>query len=229
MNKLLKESKRLANSTNKKTIHHQKRIIRFLEQIQRKSILKNHEQLKELINISKSKLNNEEIIVPFTRKSFIYDIVRIIEDYPNSEIQDRIISTAQKLPTSQEYLSAYILKIATEQPDKIGFRLIWPSLASIEHLLPRSCGGKDIMSNFGVATTRENSERKSIDFTEQLKRKPDTPQNCQKYIDKLIQLYHDGIFELMGIHSQYIYDFANTIYVQSKGLVKLDTSAMCSS
>ncbi|MBO5434687.1 hypothetical protein J6A31_02545 [bacterium] len=229
MNKLLKESKRLANSTNKKTIHHQKRIIRFLEQIQRKSILKNHEQLKELINISKSKLNNEEIIVPFTRKSFIYDIVRIIEDYPNSEIQDRIISTAQKLPTSQEYLSAYILKIATEQPDKIGFRLIWPSLASIEHLLPRSCGGKDIMSNFGVATTRENSERKSIDFTEQLKRKPDTPKNCQKYIDKLIQLYHDGIFELMGIHSQYIYDFANTIYVQSKGLVKLDTSAMCSS
>ena len=226
MNKLVKESKRLANSTNKKTIAHQKRIIRFLEQILRKSILKNHTQLKELLEISKSKLNNEEIIVPFTRKSFIYDIVRIIEDYPNSEMQDKIIATAQKLPTSQEYLSAYILKISTEHPDKIGFRLIWPSLASIEHLLPRSCGGKDVLANFVVATTRENSDRKSIDFTEQLERRPETPQNCQKYVDRLIELYQNGIFEEVGLHPQYIRDFANTINVQSKGLIKLDTSAM---
>ena len=226
MNKLLKESKRFANSTNKKTISHQKRIIKFLEQILRKSVLKNHFGLKELIEISKYKLNNKEIIVPFTRKSFIYDIVRTIEDYPDSEIQDKIISTAQKLPTSQEHLSAYILKIATEQPDKIGFRLIWPSLASIEHLLPRSCGGKDIMANFGVATTRENSDRKSIDFTEQLERRPETPKNCQKYVDRLIELYHAGVFEQVGLQPQYIRDFATTIANQSQGIIKLDTSAM---
>lgn len=226
MNKLVKESNRLANTTNKSSINKQKQIIRFLEQILRKSVLKNNMQLKELIEISKSKLNNKEIIVPFTRKSFIYDVVRTIEDYPDSNVQDKIISIAQKLPTSQESLSAYILKISTEPSDKIGFRLIWPSLASIEHLLPRSCGGKDIMANFGVATTRENSERKSIDFTEQLERRPNAPKNCQKYVNRLIELYHNGTFELLGINPKYVTDFANTIYTLSNKTLKLDTSKL---
>lgn len=226
MNKLIKESKRLSNSTNKSTINKQKLVIRFLEQILRKSVLKDNPQLKELIEISKLKLNNKEIIVPFRRKSFIYDVIRIIEDYPEIEVQDKLISIAQKLPTSQEFLSAYILKISTEPSDKIGFRLIWPSLASIEHLLPRSRGGKDIMANFGVATTRENSDRKSIDFTEQLKRRPNASKNCQKYVDRLIELYHNGTFETLGINPEYIIDFANTIYTISNKQLKLDTSRM---
>lgn len=226
MNKLIKESNRLSNTTNKSSINKQKQVIRFLEQILRKSILKDNPQLKELIEISKLKLNNKEVIVPFRRKSFIYDVIRIIEDYPESEVQDRIISIAQKLPTSQEFLSAYILKISTEPSDKIGFRLIWPSLASIEHLLPRSCGGKDIMANFGAATTRENSERKSIDFTEQLERRPNTAKNCQKYVTRLIELYHDGTFDLLGINPEYITDFANTIYTLSNKTLKLDTSEL---
>lgn len=228
MNKLIKESKRLSNTTNNKTISNQKRVIRFMEYILKKSVLRNHEQLKELIEISKSKLNKEEIIVPFTRKSFIYDIVRIIEDYPNSEVQDRILDIAQKLPTSQTFLAAYIMKIATEPSEKIGYRLIWPSLASIEHLLPRSCGGEDVMANFGGATTRENSARKSIEFTEQLKRRPNTPKYCQWYVDRLIELYKDGTFDKLNVNPRYITDFAKTIFIQSGRKIKLDVSKMYS-
>ena len=191
-----------------------------------KSVLKNNPQLKELIEISKSKLNKEEIIVPFTRKSFIYDVVRIIESYPDSDVQDEIISIAQKLPTSQDFLAAYIVKIATEHPDKIGYRLIWPSLASVEHLLPRSCGGQDVMANFGGATTRENSARKSIDFVDQLERRPNTPKYCQMYVDRLIELYKEGVFDRLNINPKYITDYAKTIYIQSKKKVKLDTSRM---
>ncbi|MBQ8668186.1 hypothetical protein IJ472_00285 [bacterium] len=226
MNKLIKESKHLSNTTNDKTIANQKKVIRFLEYILKKSILRNHEQLKELIEISKLKLNKEEIIVPFTRKSFIYDVVRIIEDYPESEVQDNIIAIAQKLPTSQNYLPAYIMKIATEPSEKVGYRLIWPSLASIEHLLPRSCGGLDVMSNFGVATTRENSARKSIDFVEQLERRPNTPKYCQMYVDRLIELYRDGTFDKLNINPKYITDYAKTIFVQSRRKIKLDVSRM---
>lgn len=226
MNKLIKEAKRLSNTTNNKTIANQKKVIRFLEYILKKSILRNHEQLKELIEISKLKLNKEEIIVPFTRKSFIYDVVRIIEDYPDSEMQDKIIEIAQKLPTSQNFLAAYIMKIATEPSEKIGYRLIWPSLASIEHLLPRSCGGADVMANFGGATTRENSARKSIDFTEQLKRRPNTPKYCQMYVDRLIELYKDGTFDKLNVNPRYITDFAHTIFIQSKRKIRLDVSKM---
>ena len=51
MNKLIKESKRFANSTNANTIENQKKVLAFQELILRKSVLKNNEQLKNLIEL----------------------------------------------------------------------------------------------------------------------------------------------------------------------------------
>lgn len=226
MNKLIKEAKRFSNTTSAHTIENQKNVLRFLEIILNKSVLKNNSQLRTLIDVSKSRLNKEEIIVPFTRKSFIYDIARLIEDLPDKHLQEKILLIAQKLPTSQESLSAYMLKLSNDEPDKIGHRLVWPSLASVEHLLPKSCGGADEMSNFGGATTRENSQRKSIDFVRQLKLRPSTPIYCQMYVDKLIELYHRGVFAQHNISVRYITDFANTIYKLSNHRVKLNVSAL---
>lgn len=226
MNKLIKESKRFSNTTSANTIENQKKVLNFLDIILKKSVLKDNYQLRSLIEVSKLRLNKEEILVPFTRKSFIYDIAKLIEDLPDKNLQEKILNIAQTLPTSQESVSAYILKIANEQPDKIGHRLIWPSLASVEHILPRSCGGADVMANFGGATTRENSKRKSIEFVRQLKLCPLTPKYCQMYVDRLIELYHQGVFARHNINAKYITDFANTIYTQSKHRVKLDTSAL---
>lgn len=226
MNKLMKESKRFSNTTNANTIENQKKVLSFLEIILKKSILKDNEQLKNLINISKSRLFREEIIVPFSRKSFIYDLAKIISEVPDKELQEKFINIAQKLPTSQQSTSAYIMKVVTESPDKIGHRLLWPSLASVEHILPRSCGGADNMANFGGATTRANSNRKSIDFVSQLKLHPEAKVNCQKYVDKLIELYHKGIFARHNISPRYIIDFKNTVYKQSKHQLDLDISKL---
>lgn len=222
MNKLIKESKRFANSTNANTIENQKKVLAFQELILKKSVLKNNEQLKGLIELSKSRLNKEEVILAFSRKSFLYDLIKVIGDSPDKKLRDKLITIAQTLPTSQESVSAYILKTAPETPDKIGHRLMWPSLASIEHILPKSCGGQDVLSNFGGATTRENSARKNIDFVEQLKRRPQARENCQKYIDRLVELYRQGVFYKNGISPKYIVDFRNTIYQQSKHTLKLD-------
>lgn len=228
MNKLIKESKKLNNSTNSKTIENQKQVVNFLDTILKKSVLKNNEQLKNLIETSKSRLTKEEIIVPFSRKSFIYDLAKIITELPDKNLQEKLITIAQKLPTSQESTSAYILKVAAEPPDKIGHRLLWPSLASVEHLLPRSCGGQDILANFGGATTRENSARKNIDFVTQLKRRPMTKIYCQKYVDRLIELYHNGVFAKYNISPKYITDFKKTIYNLSKKTLELDISKLYS-
>ena len=226
MNKLMKESKRFSNTTNANTIENQKKVLSFLEIILKKSVLKDNEQLKNLINISKSRLFREEIIVPFSRKSFIYDLAKIIAEVPDKELQEKFINIAQKLPTSQQSTSAYIMKVVAESPDKIGHRLLWPSLASVEHILPRSCGGADNMANFGGATTRANSNRKSIDFVSQLKLHPEAKVNCQKYVDKLIELYHKGIFARHNISPRYIIDFKNTVYKQSKHQLDLDISKL---
>ena len=80
------------------------------------------------------------------------------------------------------------------------------------------------MANFAGATTRENSIRKSIDFTEQMKLRPNTPKYCQMYVDKLIKLYHEGVFSQNNINPKYIEDFKNTIYNVSKGQIDLDIS-----
>ena len=107
---------------------------------------------------------------------------KLIEKVPDKNLQDKMIEIARKLPTSQESKSAYIMKYSNQSSEKIFFRLLWPAFASVEHILPQSCGGKDSMKNYGGATTRENTARQNIDFTKQLKRKPEAKINCQKYI-----------------------------------------------
>lgn len=226
MKKLLKESKRFSNTTSANTIEHQKNVLQFMKLVLRKSVLKNDERLKELMETAQSRLNKDEIVVSFSRKNFIYDVIKIIEDIPNPKIQEKIIEIASKLPTSKESTSAYIMKLLTEPSEKIGHRLVWPSLASVEHIYPRSCGGLDLMENFGGATTRANSDRKSIEFTQQMKKVPTTAQCCQMYVDRLIELYKEGIFYKIGLSPRYITDFKKTIYEQSKHRIVLDTSKL---
>ena len=224
MNKLMKESKKLANTTNPSTIENQKKVMGMLDWILRKSVLKNNKPLNELIGSSKARLTNQEIIAPFSRKSFLYDLGRIIDDLPDSAKHDSIMQEAFKLPTSSEDFSAYMVKVAHEPSEKIASRILWPYLASVEHIHPRSEGGADVMANFAGATTRENSCRKSIDFTEQLELRPNTPYYCQKYVNKLIDLYHDGVFDKYRINPKYIEEFKQTIYEESKHAVDLDIS-----
>ncbi|MBQ4114674.1 hypothetical protein IJD34_04650 [bacterium] len=228
VNKLLSESNRFYKDTNSKTVENQKRILSFMELILSRSILKENEQLNELMQNSRKRLNFEKMRVPFSRKSFIYDLSNIIEHLPDKNLQDKMITTALKLPTSQNSISAYITKIANQPSEKIMYRLLWPFFASVEHILPRSKGGADSMENFGGATTKENSERQNIDFVCQIKRRPQTKKNCQKYLDRMIELVQQGIFDLLNIDKKYIEDFKTAIKKQSKGAIVLDTSKMSS-
>lgn len=70
MNKLIKEAKRFSNSTNANTIENQKKVLTFLDIILRKSVLKNNAQLRDLLDTSYSRLNDDKIVVPFSRKAF---------------------------------------------------------------------------------------------------------------------------------------------------------------
>lgn len=226
MNKLMKESKRLSNSTNKNTIDNQIRTMGMMEWVLRKSVLKDNVQLNNLIHTSQARLTDTAVVVPFSRKSFLYDLIKILDEADDKTLREKMIAEACKLPTSNQNMFAYILKVAQEPPEKICSRLLWPSLASVEHLKPRSCGGADVMANFAGATTRENSMRKSIEFTQQMKLKPNTPKYCQLYVDKLIKLYNEGVFEKNKINPKYIIDFKNTIYELSESSIDLDISEL---
>lgn len=225
MNVIIKQSKKFADSTNSSTINNQRKNIGMIDWIWKKSVLKDDEQLKNLIETSKSRLFYKEIIAPFSRKTFIYELDKIIKPLGDEQICKKIMTTALKLPTSSQSLSAYVMKLSKEPSEKIGFRLLWPSTASVEHILPRSCGGENVMANFGGATTRANSSRKSIELSQWVDMHPEIPYNCQKYIDKLIELKKEGVFVKHGIDPAYIKDFKNTVYEQSRGKINLDISS----
>ena len=226
INKIIKESKRLTPSTNANTIEHQKNVVNFINIILKKSVLKNNKQLRALIEESQARLDKKQTIIKFSRKSFLYDLNSILADLPDKEFLDRMVLVAQKLPTSQESFSAYVMKNVGESNDRLGHRIIWPYIASIEHLTPRSRGGKDILQNTAVATTRANSDRSNIDFPKQIKRKPKTPEFCQKNIDRHIELYHDGTYLKIGMSPTYITDIAKTYYEISNHKIKVDISKL---
>ena len=226
MTKLIMEADKLPEETTNFTRLNQLKTIRFLKIILGTSILRDNESLKSLLENAEKRLNGEKVVTPFSRKAFIYDLAKIIEYLPDKKLKKKMLETAEKLPTSRENVSAYVMKYVSEPSEKIIYRLLWPSMASIEHIYPRSCGGVDDISNFGGACTRENSDRKSLDFIEQIKLKPNTKYNCQKYVDRLIELVKDGVFDELNVDIKYIEEFKNTIYEESQGLICLDISKL---
>lgn len=224
--RLVAEAENLPGKVTQENINQHKEIINNIELMKKNSPLRDSDTLEELLQNAKQRLNGEHIAMPFSRKSFIYDLGKLLKGLNKPELEEQLISIAQKLPTSKENVSAYILKSAGETSNKIAYRLLWPSTASVEHILPKSCGGPDSMKNFGGACNRENSERGNIDFVSQMKRLPHTPENCQKYIDKLIDLANRGVFDRNNIDKKYISDFKRTIQIQSKGRIVLNLSKL---
>lgn len=226
MTKLLMEADKLPEKTTSFTKINQVKIIKFLKIILGTSIIKDNESLNSLLEDAEKRLRGEKVITPFSRKAFIYDLAKLLEFLPDKKLKKKMLETAEKLPTSRENVSAYVMKYVHEPSEKIIYRLLWPSMASVEHIYPRSCGGIDDLSNFGGACTRENSDRKSLDFIEQIKLKPETKYNCQKYVDRLIELAKDGVFDEHNIDIKYVEEFKNTIYEESQGQICLDISKL---
>ena len=143
-----------------------------------------------------------------------------------SVLKDKMIGIAETLPTSRTSTAAYIMKFAKEPSEKIIYRILWPSFATVEHLYPRACGGIDDMSNYGGACALANSDLGCDLLDEKIKRAPLTPIYCQKYVDRLIELAKQGVFEKHYIDTKYIEEFKNTVFEESKGLINLDISKL---
>ena len=226
VNKLIKDSRNFGFITTPKNIYQQQKILTSMETYVKHSILRGHEPLNELFNVSKSRLNQEKTLVPFSRKVFISDLKDVLKDLKDEELKNTFIRIAEKLPTSRDNIAAYIVKFSKEPSEKIAYRLLWPFFGTVEHIHERSNGGPDILSNYAVATARANSDRSNLPFLEQISQVPNTERGAQKQIDRLLLYYKNGIFAKEGIPVKYISDFKETIAIQSEGAIILDTSTI---
>ncbi len=176
------------------------------------SSLKNNQELMRLFAQTRSKIYNIPIVIPFNRKSFIYELQKITNKLEDTKLAHNIIQKAIKLPTSHENLSAFIMKCVEYSSDKIGYNLVAGSAGSIDHLIPHVKNGKDSLENYGISSAYYNSERAERSMTQQLRKHPKTYQNCQKQVDRLIELCNNGTFKKVKLSKHYIINFARRMF-----------------
>lgn len=187
-------------------------IIRKIESLQISSSLKNNEELTKLISRARSQIYDIPVVVNFNRKTFIYELQKIVGTLEDQKLAKRMIQQAVELPKSRENISAFIVKAANCSSEKIGFDLIEGSTGSIEHLVPFASKGNDSLENYAISTAYYNSERGNRTMPQQLKQHPEIYQNAQKHINRLIELYNDGTFKKVGLSKWYITNLARRLY-----------------
>lgn len=174
--------------------------IRILENIMLASRDRGYKKIEKLCFSNIQMLKGIPIRVPFSNKSFVFDLDKVLRDCPNNEIKKEIIETAKHLPTSSVSPEAFILKLRDAEPNIIGDRLFSPSLASVEHLKPASEGGCDLMTNCALAKRWINSARKSEPLWQTLEHFP--LKNQHKYAGNLLKLYSKGKVQFEDVLAQ---------------------------
>lgn len=182
--------------------------LKRLEMLRLTTELKNNPELEQLFIMANSQINGIPRITAFNRKTFIYDLQKITNNLENQKLAHAMIQKALELPTSHNNLSAFIVKYANSSAEKIGYSILCGSIGNIEHLTPFVKGGKDCLENYGICSEYTNSERGMRSMEQQLKRHPEIYINCQKQIDRLIELFNGGIFRKVGLSKFYIINFA---------------------
>lgn len=213
--------------------------LQHLRTIFEKSYIKNNKDIQHLFDITNAKIYGFPTFEPFKRQEFIYDLKNIVKFLRDKKLETEIIHEAHELPTSSDNVSAFIVKHVNDTPEKIGYYLFKGSLASIEHIEPKTpqikeetviklvngkkkkkkvgnnIGGKNHINNYGLSSAYINSLRSNTPFDEWVKNNPETYAACQIYIDRLIELYHAGKFKKVGLEKGYIKNFVELIRKKS--------------
>ncbi len=170
-----------------------------------------NQELRSLFENAESQILGKPSLVAFSRKKFICSLDKILDKIDDKELAGKLHRIAVKLPTSQDTVSAFIVKASRRTSEKIGLDLLQNSVGSIEHLVPRSQGGKDSYANYGLSASLINSNRGSTDMQVYLREHPEVYATCQMYVDRFIELTNSKVIERNGIPKTYIRDFAYTM------------------
>ncbi len=198
--------------TQQTIIRQRSDILKQIECLKINSTLADNYELDRLLQQTRAKIFNIPVKTSFNRKSFIYELKKITDTLKDTKLKHKIIKTAIKLPTSHDDLSAFIVKSSDYSSAKIGYNLIAPSEGSIEHLIPHNKSGNDLLSNYGLASKYYNSERADRSMSQYLRLHPEIYKNCQKQVNRLVELYKNGTFEKIGLSKWYIINFVQQMY-----------------
>ena len=157
----------------------------------------------------------------FKRKTLLSSLEEVKPQKDELNILEELKDRAIYLPTSGSSENAFVVKYAPRTHNEIAKRLIRVSLATIEHIVPDSLGGGNILSNFMLASASANNARSNMPLTKFIDMHPNIPKNCQKYINEIIGAIKSGKLKR---HDSYPFDLKETLKDASNGRIVLDLS-----
>ncbi len=162
--------------------------IKIIELIRDTLSAKGYKKLERVCDDNIDMIMGKPVRVPFSNKTFVYDLSELLEDLPDEHLKAQMIAAAKSLPSSAQNADAMILKLHEADADLIGDRLFNPWLSSIEHFHPDSLGGSDDMVNCGLAKRWINTERGNDPLWQFLLRF--NPKHQYKYAENLVKVNH---------------------------------------
>jgi hypothetical protein len=179
-------------------------------------VLKNDDGLRELLENSEQRIYKVPINITFSRKTFIYDLQKILEALEDKRLARMVEKTAISLPTSKENLSAFIVKAASRSDNQVAFDMLSGSEGTIDHLVASYNGGSNNLSNYSLASAYKNSLKAHKSFARFYRENPNSAEYAQRHIEGLVCLYLWGAFRNAKLDKGYIYHLARRIEKLSK-------------
>lgn len=164
--------------------------IKIIELMRDALAAKGYLKLERICNDNIDMIMGKPVRVPFSNKTFVYDLAEALQDVPDEKLKKQILAAAENLPSSSQSPEAMILKLHDADPDVIGDRLFNPALASIEHFHPDSLGGSDDMVNCGLAKRWINTLRGNEALWAFIERMGFDSKHQYSYADDIVRCNH---------------------------------------
>lgn len=160
----------------------------------------NRPDIVELCNDASRQVNKVPVKVPFSNKTFRYDLKEALEGLEDKDLFNRIMRLTDNLPISITNPYSFITKHANASSEKIGHNLFRPSVVTIEHMNPTKKGGQNVIGNFALSCEGDNNFRQHYDMNIILNKY--NIDNPQKYFNELFNDVKTGRFEKEDVQKQ---------------------------
>ncbi len=208
-----------ANSCISSLIKRQLAIVDELNEYIEKNISdpEQKELIKKAVQEQEKRMKGNSLI-GFSRKVFIYEIVKATN---NEKDKEAIHKIASKLPNSTNDTDSFFVKYSKDDKTskEIALKLVEQSRPTAEHLFPESKGGASSLSNYLCDCANCNQKKDDMDFYDWQKDIPDFQQRLQEHL-QIIQNALDNR-ELPDSYDSYIPNIIDTIYKLSRHQIKL--------
>ena len=166
-------------------------------------------KLRGFMGIGKDTDNRDEITEEFAQ----------FKSEMTHEQYHKLEDTLMTLPLDYKNVSRIIEGASQESTAGVARRLLAPSLATAEHVLPHSLGGSNKASNFLSECAGCNNPRSSMPYAEWFKIHPEFKRNAQVYIEHVEGRIVNG--ELPTKYDSYPVDIRETLTNESDGQIVL--------